>query len=134
MWALALATGMRQGELLGLKWSDYEADRCRLHVERVLQRLGGEWLFPPPKTLRSRRVLSCSSLAVKALERQRRVQAEDRLRAGAAWEDRWGDLIFTGPTGKPRQSAAVTHHLVNHLQAVGLPRVRFHDLRHAAAS
>ncbi len=134
IWALALATGMRQGEILGLRWSDYEPDRRRLRVERVLQRLRGEWLFPEPKTVRSRRVLACSDLAVAALNRQRKLQAGDRLRAGAAWDDRWGDLLFTGPTGKPRQSAAVTHHLLAHLRAVDLPRVRFHDLRHTAAS
>jgi integrase len=79
-----------------------------------------------------RATIQLPRLAVGALREQRRRQLEDRLAAGGAWED--GVFVFTTPTGRPLDSRNVTQDLQAGLRRAGLPRVRFHDLRHTAAT
>lgn len=87
-----------------------------------------------PKTARSRRTVGLPAQIVETLRRHKTRQPEDRLRAGPAWGgDKWG-LVFCREDGEPLSSAVVTHRFQATLRAAGLPRQRFHDLRHAAAS
>ncbi|HZU18871.1 MAG TPA: site-specific integrase [Candidatus Dormibacteraeota bacterium] len=141
LWVLALATGARQSELIGLRWSDVDLERGRVTIARTLQRAPrplreehGEWLEQPTKTRRSRRTIPLASIAVEALHRQRRLQAEERLRAGSSWQDKWGDLVFREPDGSPLRGTKATQRLQAQLARLGLPRIRFHDLRHSAAT
>jgi integrase len=75
-----------------------------------------------------------ASIAVEALLRQRRLQAEERLRAGSGWQDGWGDLVFREPDGSPLKADNARKRLQAQLIRLGLPRIRFHDLRHSAAT
>lgn len=131
---LGLALGLRQGEILGLRWSEVDFDRCTLRVGVALQRIGGRVALDQPKTDRSRRVLPMPSLVVDALRRRRAVQAEERLQAGAAWAEPIPDLVFTTPLGRPRDGTAVTGQYRKVLAAEGLPPRTFHALRHSAAT
>ena len=133
LWVLALATGARQGELLGLHWDDYNPEQSELQIARTLQRVRGAWVFGEPKTTRSHRTLLLPPVAVAALARQRTQQLTDRLSAGPAWQDSDG-LIFTTATGSPREGTHVTKVFQRSCAALGLPRVRFHDLRHTTAT
>jgi integrase len=133
IWLLALATGARQGELLGLRWSDFEPDRRELRIMRTLQRVAGTYQLAETKTARSRRTLRLPVVAVEALQRRRSQQAQERLLAGSGWQDRW-DLIFTTTDGRPLDGTGVTKRFQRHLLGAGLPVVRFHDLRHSTAS
>lgn len=85
-----------------------------------------------PKTERSRRALRLGSEAVGTLREQRRRQLEERLAAGRRWVD--GDVVFTTRDGRPLDSVNVTHALQDALARTGLPRQRFHDLRHPYAT
>ena len=134
LWTLAVTTGMRLSELLGLRWSDVDAQQRVVRVERSLQRVGGAWLLPEPKTRRARRTVPLAPLALAALDRQRARQAGCRLLAGPQWRNTWGDLVFTGAHGEPRFGPAIARHLRRQSAALGLPNVGMHGLRRTAAS
>jgi integrase len=130
LFALAVATGMRQGELLGLRWSDVNLDAAKLTVRKSLSR--GELV--KPKTAASRRTLRLPPETVCALREQRRRQATEQLLAGPVWDGNRLDLVFTTSIGTPMNGANLRRSLHRQLKAAGLPRVRFHDLRHGFAT
>jgi integrase len=134
LWVLAVSTGMRRGELLGLRWRDVDLEHATLHVRANLQRSRktGEWVWKEPKTRKSRRQIALSEQAVEALRAQRRRQHEERLLVGPAWEDH--DLVFANAVGGPLDAAGVYHHFLRLCQRHKLPRVRVHDLRHTCAT
>lgn len=134
LYVLALTTGMRQGELLALRWSDLDLPGRRLSIRGSLHRnLGGGWTIQETKTERSRRQVLLPPFAVKALERQRLRQNEERLRIGSLWEE--NDLVFPNHVGRPLSSQNLTQrHFYPLLQRLSLPKIRFHDLRHTAAT
>ncbi len=133
LYVLAITTGMRQGELLGLRWSDVDLHRNRIEVRRALQRQKGRGLvFVEPKTSRSRRRIAIGGLATKALKAQRDRQAFLRERLGDEWIDY--DLVFCTDKGTPLDPGWVRESFAADLKRAGLGHVRFHDLRHTAAT
>jgi integrase len=131
LYVLALTTGMRQGELLGLRWSDLNMDAGRLMVQRALQRQRSGLVFTSPKTSRSRRTIMLGDAALTALRQHRTRQNEARL-ASPHWHD--DDLVFANDTGGPLDPSWQTHVFKTALSDAGLPAIRFHDLRHTAAT
>jgi integrase len=133
LYVLALATGMRQGELLGLRWADVDLDGSRLEVRHTLQRLAGSWSLEEPKTGKSRRSIRLAPMAVAALRSHRARQAQQRLLLGSAWPGH--DLLFTNGWGEPLDGRHLPGRSLRPLLAkAGLPTIRFHDLRHSAAT
>lgn len=133
LWVLALTTGARQGELLALRWADYDVATGALRITHSLSRVDGELILAETKTARSRRTVVLPAAAREALARQHSAQAADQLRAGRAWGNDLG-LIFTTPAGRPRDGTVVSHQFRTRCQGLGLPSMTFHDLRHSAAS
>jgi len=133
LWVLALTTGARQGELLGLRWTDYEPTSGALQISHSLQRIERELVLTETKTPLSRRTVVLPAAAREALARQRSAQAAEQLRAGRAWSNERG-LIFTTPLGVPRNGPVITRQFRLRCRALGLPDLCFHDLRHSAAS
>lgn len=139
LFTVAIATGLRQGELLGLRWSDVELEEpARLRVTGTLHRIEGgatpgTYVRDDPKTRESTRTIALPAIATDALRSRRLQQIEQRLAAGPHWRDTMG-LVFTTPYGKPLHATTLTKALQAALAAAGLPRIRFHDLRHAAAT
>ncbi|MGQ9713379.1 MAG: site-specific integrase, partial [Anaerolineae bacterium] len=89
LWVVAIASGLRLGELLGLTWEDVDWQAGTVQVRRNLQRVNGEWLLQEPKTTAGTRTVSLPPEGMAALRRQRVQQAEWRLRAGARWGNEW---------------------------------------------
>ena len=118
---MELATGLRRGELLGLKWEDLDLDRGDLRVRRQIARINGEVVEAPPKTKNAYRTLPL---------------AEDTIGVLKAQKQKTGDSpwVFPSPTGRPISPDSVLHMLHRVLKRAGLPRVRFHDLRHTFAT
>jgi integrase len=132
LYVVGITTGMRQGEILGLRWVDVDLDGARAHVRTTLHRTRAGFTFTAPKTSRSRRQIALTPTAVASLRRHRARQLEDRLLAGAAWQDE--DLVFANAIGQPLHGTYVTTLFRQKLARAGLPRIRFHDLRHTAAT
>jgi len=135
LFVLALTTGMRQGELLALKWSDVDLEGGTLQVRRSVRRLKGHgFVEGEPKSKQSRRGLTLHPIAVAALARHRERQAFARRAAAADWEDR--DLVFTNRVGGYIEVGNMRRRSYwPLLKRAGLARtVRFHDLRHTVAS
>jgi integrase len=122
LYVTALGTGLRQGELLALRWQDLDFDRRELSVRHTLARFTRE--LAPTKTERSRRTLRLPQRVVRALTAHREQQRVVPL----------SGLVFTSQAGAPLQSVNVTRDLQRHLRRLGLPHQRFHDLRHAFAT
>jgi integrase len=131
---VALHTGLRMGEELGLRWVDIDVDSHRLHVRQCLQRLGGEYQLVEPKSSTSRRVVPLTDAALDALREERREQAAAQLAAGGRWHQPIPDLCFTTAAGQPRNGTSVIHQFQDALERAGLPRLRWHDLRAAHGS
>lgn len=144
LFSVAPGCGLRLGEATGLTWQDVDLETGEIYIRQQLQRVGKSLLLQPLKTARSRRTLVLPDVCVKALRAHRTRQREERLKAGARWVDT--GLVFTtyrtyregkgermkvGVGLQPRNVLRVLHHL---LATAGLPRRRFHDLRHSAAS
>ena len=129
---MALATGARIGELQALRWEDVDLDRRTLRVTRGVRRLRGKGVvFQDTKTHRSRRPVALSSDTVGVLRKHRLSQAERRLAAGPAYKDQ--GLVFSF-TGKPLDGGNVRHALARIARAAEVRPLRFHDLRHTAAT
>ena len=129
---VALALGLRQGEALALRWEDVDLDAGVLHVRHTIHKIDGTWQFMEPKTDRSRRTITMPVTTIAALRVHRVRQEQERLVAGERWQD-WG-LVFPSTVGTPLNGSNVTHRFQKHLERAGLPRQRFHDLRHCCAS
>lgn len=133
LFAVAVGSGLRLGELLGLRWSDVDLDGRSLVVRRSLARTYGDgWAVAEPKTARSRRTVMLPAIALEALRRQKARQAAARLAAGTAWQDRAG-VVFTDAVGRVVHPRAASKGFRAAADRLGLP-VRLHDLRHTAAS
>lgn len=132
LYVTALGTGLRQGELLGLRWEDVDLDAGRLRVRHTLANVGGTLTLLEPKTERSRRSVMLPDSVVSALRAQRTRQRMERLVAGSRWVD--SGHVFATTVGTPLHAATVTRAFQAALERTGLPRSRFHDLRHAAAT
>lgn len=143
LYTVALALGLRQGEALGLRWQDVDLDTGALRVRVSLQPLprdlrpegaprGSRLVLVEPKTARSRRTVTMPAVVVSALRQHRIGQLQERLLAGSRWRE-WG-LVFTTTIGTPLEARNVSHRFHAILAAAGLPRIRFHDLRHSAAT
>jgi integrase len=138
LYVLCLMAGLRQGEALGLKWSDIDLDAGTLRVNRQLQRVrcdgdkSGTLVFSEPKNA-SRRTVGLPERAISALRRHRKRQLEEKLRAGAERRE-WG-LVFANITGGPVEAQNVVNRYFKPLLVrAGLPPIRFQDLRHSCLS
>ena len=121
MYYIELATGLRRGELLGLKWEDLDLEQGTLRVQRQVDRINGEVVEAPLKTKNSYRTISLGADAVGILEEQRK-------KCGSS------PYVFPSPTGGPISPDSVLQMLHRVLKRAGLPKVRFHDLRHTFAT
>jgi integrase len=134
LYVLALTTGMREGEVLGLKWRDVDFAGGAVEVRGSLQRVPSGLVIAEPKTNRSRRRVGLTDTAVAALRQHRARQAEERLRLGGGWRNDL-DLVFVDEVGQPIEATKFLRNSFKPLlKAAGLPAIRFHDLRHSAAT
>ncbi|MFZ0995776.1 MAG: tyrosine-type recombinase/integrase [Candidatus Dormiibacterota bacterium] len=133
LYVLAVTTGLRQGELLALRWRDVDLEQERLAVTATLQSGVGALTIAEPKTLSSRRQVALTSQAVEALRRHRQAQVAERLAVGPLWQN--ADLVFPNTIGGPMERRNLLRREFGPLlRRAGLPTVRFHDLRHTAAT
>jgi len=130
LYIAAIGTGLRQGELLGLRWSDVDLDTGWLTVRHSLQITTRT--LAEPKTERSRRRLLLPGEVRDSLRDHRRRQLEERLVAGSSWVE--GDFVFATRQGRPLMARNVLRAFHGHLRRAGLPRQRWHDMRHAYAT
>lgn len=131
LWALALSTGMRRGELLGLRWVDVDLDARRLHVRQQITTVRGKPTFGTPKTGKTRS-FTLDRETVAELRSHRQRQLQERLAWGPAWRDT--GLVFTREDGTLINPQSVTDVFARHIKAAGLPRIRLHDTRHTFAT
>ena len=129
-WRLALLLGMRRGELLGLRWQDVDLDAGTLTVRSTRTLVGDQVVEGPPKSARSRRVLPLDPRTVEVLGRHWKRQTLKAL------DGVWGpvEYVFTDPAGQPLHPAWVSRRFAEIVNRLGLPAIRFHDLRHTSAS
>jgi integrase len=130
---LALTTGMRQGELLGLKWVDIDWEKGMLHVQCQLQQVEGKgYALVPPKTKAGRRQIKLGDVMLEQLTAHHKRQEFVKESAGNRWQE--NDLIFPTTIGTPLDHKRVTKEFKELLHKAGLPDMRFHDLRHTSIS
>lgn len=153
---VGLGLGLRQGEILGLAWTDLDLDRGVLHVRQALERLGKGWRLVEPKSEQSRRTLKLPDELLPILRAHRTGQLEARLAAGGRWKDH--GFVFTSRYGQPLDGPRLNRHTkellrqtwsgglpdCDHLRvsnrqcedchAEHLPVLHFHSLRHSCAS
>lgn len=132
LFSVAVALGLRLGEIRGLRWSDVDLERRVLRVRHQLQKVDGDRAFVEPKSRQSRRTISLPEFAIVALQRHRVRQLEERLAAGTDWQT-W-DLVFCTDLGGPLDDANVRRTLRRLVKKAELRHIRFHDLRHTCAS
>jgi len=134
LFLLAVTTGMRPGEYMGLQWKDVNLDEGMIHVNKSLVRNKSEWRFDEPKTAKSRRTVKLAPTVVKSLRAHRSKQAAERLRAGIRYQDY--DLVFATDTGQPLESRnLIKRHFKPVLKQAGLREtIRLYDLRHTCAT
>jgi integrase len=133
LYVLAVTTGLRQGELLGLKWEDVYLEDAVFRVRRTLTRHKGRLLFSEPKTKRSRRTVQLTDTAVEALRAHLTRQMEEMRRLGDLYRDQ--ALVFATEKGTPVNPSNLRERsFAPLLKRAGLSPIRFHDLRHTCAT
>jgi integrase len=134
LYILAVTTGLRQGELLGLKWEDVDFEAGKISVQRTLSAAKNDSTFNSPKRNKSRRSVKLATLAQEALRAHRERQLEEREKLDGLWQDH--GLVFTSTIGTPLNRHNVFGRSFKPLlNKAGLPHtVRFHDLRHTCAT
>ena len=129
----ALYTGLRVGELLGLRWQDVTVETGMVRVvQSIRPARGGTFTIGPTKTHRSQRAVSIPRIVVTALTDHHRQQSAWRLALAGSWPDH--DLVFTDPLGRPLTAMRLRWALWRLLRTAGLPKIRLHDLRHTMAT
>jgi integrase len=131
-WLLVSTTGLRRGELLGLRWSDLDFEAGRAAIRQTLSSVGGKVTFSTPKTTKSRRSIALDPATLAALRRHRDAQDEERATWAECYTDL--DLVFCREDGTPLRPDSITRRFHDLSGRAGLPLVRLHDVRHTYAS
>lgn len=122
-WVLAATTGMRRGEILGLRWHDIDRQRHSVTIERTLVAINNRVQLSAPKTPAGRRTVALDPFTSTLL-----------TRAGGGEEAEGSPLVFAAPGGGPIHPQRFSLAFRSHVRAAGLPRIRFHDVRHSYAT
>jgi integrase len=130
---VAVRTGLRRGELLGLRWKDIDFRARTLSVKQTLAYTPEKGLFfKPPKSKKSRRMIDISGEVVEVLKQHKKKQAEAKLFFGQEYQD--NGLVFCQDNGRPMHPDTPSSWFPEFLERIGLPRLNFHCLRHTHAS
>jgi len=132
LWSLALHTGLRQGELLGLRWQDVDMERATLTVLQTMQVIDGKIETGAPKSKGSRRTVPIEAPALDAVKAWRTRQIAERLKTGPGWAD--SGLVFTSQIGTPLFARNVSRRWHQLLDAAGIERRGMHATRHTTAT
>lgn len=122
IYVLAITTGMRQGEILGLRWEDVDLESGKLSVNRTVQNLRGQIIEGTPKTAGSRRTIALPGYTLDTLREHNRARGEKE------------GLLFSTSSGRAVSPRNVLRHFHRALEKAELPKIRFHDMRHTAAT
>jgi integrase len=131
-WLLFATTGMRRGEVTGLRWIDVDLEAGRVSPRRPRVVVNHEVVASEPKTAKGRRSLALDPATVAALREHRTRQLEQRLAVGPRWQD--SGLVFTWPDGRAIHPERFSRWFEQHARAAGLPKIRLHDVRHSYAT
>jgi integrase len=133
-WYLAAFTGLRRGELLGLRWRDLDLDldAKRLSVRQTLLSVEHRLEFSSGKTDNAERAVDLDDRTIAVLRAHRKAQAAERLLIGGLYDDH--ELVFAHPDGRPVHPDVFSQTFERRVKASQLPRIRLHDLRHTHAS
>ena len=129
---LSAHTGMRRGEVMGLRWSDVDLEARLIHVRQSATVVAYELRIADVKTSYGRRTIDVNGDVVDALRGWRRMQLEERLLVGNAYEDH--DLVFARADGQPTHPELLSRAFERVVGRSGLPIIRLHDLRHTHAT
>ncbi len=130
---MAITTGMRRGELLALRWLDVDLENGIVQIKHTVDFIPKHgYVESEPKTKASKRTILLPSVALEALKQHRIQQLEMRLKVGNTWQDL--NLVFTGLHGGYFNPRYLPKLFEKALVEAGLPHIRFHDLRHSAAT
>jgi len=130
--AVGLSLGMRQGEILGLRWQDVDLERGTIQVRHALHRADRTWTLAEPKSATSKRTITMPESVTALLKTHRKRQLEDRLFAGERWNEH--GFVFTGLVGQPLEGTVLNRDVKKLLRIAKLPEVHFHALRHSCAT
>jgi integrase len=128
----AIYTGMRRGELLGLRWCDVDLDLASLSVVQTMYKSRGSVVLKEPKSAHSRRLIALSPSLALLLREHRAEQERQRVQLGKPLSG--GDYVFAYPDGRPLDPSTMSHTFVKVIAGAGIPHIRFHDLRHTHAT
>ena len=131
-WRISLYYGLRQGEVLGLRWKDIDLSTGNMSVRVQMQKINKVATFVPLKTRASRRILPLDSETVRLFRAHKAEQSARRLKCGAKWED--NDLVFPNAQGKFMQSRWDNELWHRALAEAEVPDRRLHDARHTCAT
>lgn len=132
-WLLAISTGMRRGEVLGLRWSDVDLEDARLSVRQTLITVNYGIEFSTPKTNKGRRSIALDKGTVSVLRSHKKAQLEERMAIGSTrYAD--NDLVFCKVDGQPMHPDLFSQQFDRMVARSPLPRIRLHDLRHSYAT
>ncbi len=132
IWHLALATGLRRGELLGLRWQDVDLTKCEPHIHQSAGLLGGKTVLGPTKTKTSKGTVPMPVGIAEKLKTHGARQKEHRLVVGDVWHDH--GLVFPSEVGTLINPNNLIREFARLVVLAGVPRIRIHDLRHTWAS
>jgi integrase len=134
LFVLLATTGMRRGEVVGLRWRDVDLDDAQLAVAHTITTVGSKTLIAgPPKTPRSRRSIFLDEATVRVLREHRQRQKDERAVAGELWNNEMG-LVFTDELGGPVHPDRVGAEFRRLAKQADVPPIRLHDLRHTFAT
>ena len=132
LWVVAATTGMRRGEVVGLRWKDVDLDKGRLSIVQTITQIGGKVVVGQPKTSSGRRSIALDEATVGVLRDHRKSMLEQRLLIGPDFADE--GLVFHHPDGACLRPDAVSAQFLRRVERYGLPRLTLHGLRHTWAT
>ncbi len=129
-WLLAATTGMRRGEILGLRWADIDMDSASATIRQIRTVAQYQVVTGSPKTDKGTRTVALDQATVAALQAHRVAQMDERRAFGLAYQET-GDLVFTREDGSPIHPERFSSWFRQRCRRSGLPLVRLHDVRHS---
>ncbi len=132
LYLMAMATGMRRGELLGLRWQDIDFETGAANVRQTVVAISGKTVFSTAKTVKGNRTIALSPALVSVLRQHRKRVLEEKLIHGLEYQD--NGLVFPYPDGRPHCPNTLLRKFSRAIVGAGLPHTRIHDLRHLHAT